>query len=332
MFSTPIVYNIFIRRELIEKVFSRIREIKPQVFYLVSDNGRDDDEKIKVRQNREFIEKSIDWDCKLIKLYTNKNIGVFNIYDYSLSNVFKNEDFCIFLEEDILPEIDFFYFTDELLKKYKDDDSISLITGMNPLIHYPLDQSPSYFFVNGSVNIWGHGIWKRTYQKFIRDFSIDNVDSYSKELIRDRLELIGNIHWFKVFEDSTSRVTSMMEKDLLGLSPQILYNSLFIVPSVNLTSNIGASVDSEHSGPLSTLPKRWRESYFQQTSKLFFPLVHPRFKIADSIYYKMYYKRFKRIGKLRFFLEKVERIFRYLIFMGIKPTLKKVKSKYNKIK
>ena len=50
--------------------------------------------------------------------------------------MFEKEDRGIVLEDDDVVSDSFFYFCEELLEKYKDDERINMICGMNHLGHY----------------------------------------------------------------------------------------------------------------------------------------------------------------------------------------------------
>jgi hypothetical protein len=69
----------------------------------------------------------IDWDCTVVERFLETNVGVWAIYQYILDYVFQFEDRLIYLEEDILPNNDFFEFCNTLLERFKDDERIYMI-------------------------------------------------------------------------------------------------------------------------------------------------------------------------------------------------------------
>ena len=128
-YSIPVVLILFKRFDTLEKILDRIRYVKPQKVYLLSDEGRNENEKNMVQKVRNFVESSIDWDCKIIKKYATKNEGVYNNIALGAKWVFEREEKAIFLEDDNLPEVTFFNFCEEMLNKYVDDNRILWICG-----------------------------------------------------------------------------------------------------------------------------------------------------------------------------------------------------------
>lgn len=47
--------------------------------------------------------------------------------------VFEKEEQAIILEDDCIPNLDFFRYCDEMLEKYKDDERVMMVSGSNYL-------------------------------------------------------------------------------------------------------------------------------------------------------------------------------------------------------
>ena len=107
-FDIPVAMFIFKRKDTVLRIIDRIREVKPQTFYLIADEGRNEEEKALVKDCREAVEKAIDWDCNLIKNYAMENRGVHAQIGMGALWVFEREERAIFLEDDNLPEVSFF--------------------------------------------------------------------------------------------------------------------------------------------------------------------------------------------------------------------------------
>ena len=76
VFDIPVVIFIFKRMKALE-IIDRISQVKPKKLYILSDHGRDDNEKSMVEEVRKAVENRIDWNCEVIKKYANENIGVY---------------------------------------------------------------------------------------------------------------------------------------------------------------------------------------------------------------------------------------------------------------
>ena len=296
-----------------------IQEAKPSKLYLVSDGPRNDSERVIILGHRKSIEEMIDWDVELTTIYLDENIGIDGIMDLTYKKVFEKEDRMIFLEEDIYPSFSFFVFCDELLERYKDDERIFLIGGMNSLGEYPnySNEDPSYFFANG-CSTWGMAIWKRTYSKFQKDFSIlDN--RYNDNIIREFLKIRGQFSTYqrvKFLKDYPQVSVLKGELFLMMFNQNLFFNSLAIIPSKNLILNLGNSEGAENSDTSIFLPKSMRFFEKMKLHELKFPLRHPEFMIADYYHLALQKKLYPPKNSLMRFIQKTERGLRILLFGG----------------
>lgn len=143
-FDIPIVLFLFKRSDTVLRIIKVLSGIKPQKIYLLSDQGRDEKEKQLVEKTRNVIEKSIDWECELIKNYAVENRGVYRNIGEGARWVFEHEKTAIFLEDDNLPEVSFFPYCKELLERYKNNQKVLWICGTNYLGEY--NSEYSYMF------------------------------------------------------------------------------------------------------------------------------------------------------------------------------------------
>lgn len=329
MIKSPVVYNFFVRPEISKIVFEQIRKAKPNILFLVSDGPRSKDENKIILSHRKQIEDMIDWDCKVNKLYFENNIGVDKIMISTYEGVFKNYDRMIFLEEDILPDLSFFGFCDQILEKYKDDESIYLIGGMNFLEEYPKNENPSYFFVN-TTSTWGMAIWRRTFETMQRDLSILD-DDYLMIAIKENFKYKRKENHYKhlIFKKKYPKsLYPDYEFWLMGFNQNILYNSLAIVPSKNLVLNIGDTSNSENSDDIKLYPKRMRKIANMKLYNMDLNLTHPKFKVVDFNYNKILSR--KNVNSVLRSIDKIERAMRILIFGGPKYFVIKLKKRYHK--
>jgi hypothetical protein len=164
--EVPVVFLVFNRPELTERVFARIREARPRTLWVVADGprtGRHDDVE-NCRRVRELIERGIDWRCELVRDYAESNLGCGRRVASGITNAFRQAEEAIILEDDCLPEPSFFRFCAELLEKYRDEPRVGLVSGSH---HQYVSRSgrDSYYFCRYG-NIWGWATWRRAWQKF----------------------------------------------------------------------------------------------------------------------------------------------------------------------
>lgn len=327
-FETPVIYNFFLRKDLINKVFKQIAKIKPKILILASDGPRSDFEINLVEAARLTVEALIDWDCEIFRLYSEVNLGYDRIMDLAFSTCFQLYDRAIVLEEDIYPSLSFFEFCDELLDKYINDDGIFMISGMNYLSEYPINDDPSYIYVNSSSSS-GIAIWKRTFEMFEKNLS-KLLHPYYLDAIKSLMKNRNKFHHYQhlrfVIDNPDFSITHG-EFWLMGLNQNILFNSLCIIPCKNLVKDIGATDDSENSDSLKSLTSRMRKFYNLQVFEMQFPLIHPIYRIVDYNYSKLVKKEFGNRGFFFGSLDKIERIVRVLVFGGPKKFILKVKKR-----
>ena len=129
MFNTPILFVFFNRPEIIETSFKKIQEIQPSTLYLACDGPRNNhpDDVTNVQECKNIIMSMINWNCDVKTRFLTENIGCSKGVSSAIDWLFSNEDRGIILEDDCVPDLNFFIFCDELLERYKDDNRIGMI-------------------------------------------------------------------------------------------------------------------------------------------------------------------------------------------------------------
>ena len=276
----------FIRPDTFEKVFAEVRKARPSKLFLYQDGpreGRGDEEKI--AQCRKIAEEGIDWECEVYRNYQEKNVGCDPSMYNAITWMFSHVDKGMILEDDIVASQSFFPFCKELLDKYENDNRVFTIAGMNHLDVYGPEDA-DYFFSRRSA-IWGWATWKRCIDMFDTDYSfMENkyVLGQMKYQIEALDEKIGTCQWHK---DSGKKYF-----ETIIWNTKSTQNMLDIVPTKNLTANIGVGAGGTHgAGSMDVVPNGLKQVYYKKTYEYEFPLRHPRHMVAD-VYYN---KRFCRI-------------------------------------
>ena len=199
------------------------------------------------------------------------------------SLIWNTVDRCILLEDDILPSVSFFKYCAELLEKYKDDQRIECICGMNHL-GISKDVNSDYFFARQG-SIWGIATWKRAYAERYQ-FDYKN-DAYIMKLLKQRTKH-NPIAWKRLCAYAQSKY---YEGHVAGSEFWIEFNMyaqnrLQIIPKKNLITNIGCTKDAAHSQPLNQLPRGIRRVFNMEAYELEFPLKHAEYVIPDLDYEK----------------------------------------------
>ncbi|MBK6274566.1 MAG: glycosyltransferase [Saprospirales bacterium] len=128
MFSTPILLIVYNRPDYTIKLLEAIKAIKPSVIYIAADGPKNEADKILIDKTRAVF-NAIDWQCTLKTYYREQNegcgVGVSNGIDWFFSQV----EYGIILEDDCIPAPSFFSFTEHLLIKYKENETVMMIGG-----------------------------------------------------------------------------------------------------------------------------------------------------------------------------------------------------------
>lgn len=130
--TTPVAFLVFNRPDTTIRVFEEIRRARPPKLLVVADGARADrpGEAEKCAQVRAIVEQ-VDWECGVLKNYADDNMGCKRRISSGLDWVFANVEEAIILEDDCLPHPSFFRFCEELLRRYRDDERVMMISGDN---------------------------------------------------------------------------------------------------------------------------------------------------------------------------------------------------------
>lgn len=242
-FSTPILLIVFNRPDTTLEVFKAIRNIKPSKLYISSDGARIDkeDEQKKVMIVRELVTNNIDWPCELNTLFHEVNqgckIGVSSAIDW----FFSKEEMGIILEDDCLPNDDFFHFCEEMLIRYSDNFNIFSISGNNFQKNNKLNYS---YYYSKYIHIWGWATWRRAWQKNDLDINFwpewKNSNSWYS-LFTDNIE---RVYWEGIFDLAYNNKIDTW--DYSWIASVWFNNGIAITPNKNLVTNLGFNEDATH--------------------------------------------------------------------------------------
>lgn len=285
MFNTPILYLIFNRPDLVEITFTAICSIKPKKLYIAADGPRigNSIDALNCLIARQYVLSKIDWDCDIKTLFHDTNYGCGKAVSTAITWFFEEVEEGIILEDDCLPELSFFRFCDELLKKYKYEDKIMILSGFNP-INNSKSFTASYTFSIYS-GIWGWATWKRAWSKY--NYFIP--EWYNPQV---RRQITSSFKYHKDAKALANGLDSVVNLECDTWDYQwgfyrTLHNSLGVIPRYNLISNIGFGLDATHTvkgdPKFENLP----------TKQIKFPLQHPPVVLSNELFNDEYNSYFE---------------------------------------
>jgi len=299
-------------------VIEAIAKVKPKKLYISQDGPRNPEEEKEVLNTREAVLSKINWDCQLTVWIHKKNLGLKKHIPGAFDKFFKKEKYGIYLEDDTLPNEDFFYFQKKMLERYKYNNNIFYIKSTNFYPH--VTRSKYSYFSTQLGSVWGLGIWKRSWNLYDRD--ITNLKDFNSKNYGSYIFSKKYIHYLKTF------LYAIKNGKLDTWDYQLNYTAIknrmyFIAPSVNLIRNVGINNNSTN---------LFLQDYESMPENLF-PLKHPEIleydKSRDVLYFdnlmKYYFVRMFLIG-LSFLLPVKLRKGVYRRFISILSFIKHIKS------
>jgi hypothetical protein len=283
-FNTPIIFIVYKRLETTKKVFDKIKAIRPSKLYIVADGPKISSEKPTCSAVKSYIEENIDWECQLIKIYSDYNLGCARRVQSGLDKVFSKEEKAIILEDDTLPDLSFFKFCEELLERFKNDDSVAHISGCN-LQPNAVNFHESYCF-SSIVNIWGWATWRRAWRNFDLNMSSWEKEDQESLLINwctNKREMFGKKKMFDLHCNNPDPWTW----DYQWVYSCWKHNALSIIPRNNLVTNIGIGPEASN-----TKSKISIDMYPKVIQSIDQNLIHPQ-KTRNISFEKKYYRAFQ---------------------------------------
>ena len=262
--TTPVTLIIFNRPDTTARVFEAIRQAKPPKLLVIADGARNDrPDDVENCQAARAIVEQVDWECEVLKNYSDVNLGCRKRVITGLDWVFEQVEEAIVLEDDCLPNPTFFRFCQELLDKYRNDPRIMMISGDN--FQFGRNQTEYSYYFSRYGHIWGWATWKRSWSLFDESMPAWPELRDQKWLIR----LLGNeqaaTFWSRIFQGVYDGFNTW---DYIWLFTLWCHDGLTILPNVNLVSNIGFGSGTHTTMKDSPLAN-------MKTTAIVFPLSHP---------------------------------------------------------
>jgi hypothetical protein len=243
MLTTPILFIVFNRPIHTQKVFEKIRYIKPKKLYIAIDGPRKknkfDNEKIKKVLK---IFENIDWDCKVLFLKRKKNLGCKVAVSEAIDWFFNNENKGIILEDDCVPSPDFFIFCQELLIKYENNLDVYMITGDN--FQDGIVRGEGSYYFSKLTHVWGWATWKRAWSKYDIDISFWPEFKKSSEFKKIFDIKLATNYFSSIFDAVYKKKIDTWDYQWNAC---VWFNKgVSITPNKNLVTNIGFGPEATH--------------------------------------------------------------------------------------
>lgn len=261
-FETPILFIGFNRPDTSREVLKVLEKVKPINLYVAIDGPRKDvkGEKEQCAEVSRLFD-NVNWDCKVHKLIREENLGCAVGVSSAITWFFDNVEQGIIIEDDCVPSLSFFPFSEELLNKYKDSKDIFHISGNNFQNGKMRGDGDYYFSV--IPHAWGWATWRRAWKYFELDFS--------GVITKDIKNFVKNERLLKRYEVCFKNTLNGRYDtwDYPWVYWCWNYQGKSILPNRNLVTNIGFGEGATHT----TNPDSVQSNV--KAYEILFPLNHP---------------------------------------------------------
>ena len=254
LLETPIALSIFNRPELTARVFEAIQRARPRQLLVIADGPRVDrpGEQEAVTQTRKILER-VDWPCEVKTNFSPTNLGCKTRMATGLTWAFEQAEELIVLEDDCLPDPTFFSFAQSLLRRYRDNPRVMMISGDN---FQPGPTSSNSYYFSRWAHIWGWASWRRAWKHYDLEIESWPADKINGSLAKSVDSPAEYQYWSNVFDQVHQGQIDTW--DFSWAHAMWKQNGLAILPEVNLVTNLGFSDSATHtidpSSKLANLP------------------------------------------------------------------------------
>jgi hypothetical protein len=284
--ETPVALIIFNRPQETAQTLAAIREVRPKQLFVIADGPRSDAERVLCEETRAVIDTNVDWPCDVQKNYSDTNLGCGQRPATGITWLFERVEQAIILEDDCIPDRSFFYFAQELLAKYANDERVLHIAGSSFQEHNHRFKRNESYYVSILPNWYGcFATWRRAWKLYDYDMKTwpalrDSgalIDLFQNPAAYERFAKVWDDYYYK-------RITNAADGPWQFTC--MSHNGFCLTPTVNLVKNIGFNERGTHTkqeDDRSKLPMRTMP----------FPLVHPAElhfdRAADNYTFRFYF-------------------------------------------
>ena len=224
-------YNRYKHFEITLKSLSKNHLSKESELYIFCDGPKNLSDKKKISRifnlyllNKSFKRKQI--------IFRKKNIGLKKNITQGVSQILKDYDSVIVLEDDMISSKYFLTYMNEGLKKFKNYSKVASIHAYM----YPLKKKfkNKYFFLKGA-DCWGWGTWKRSWKKLSLNSKKLSIKIEKNNLIEE-FNYNNTYNYFKMLKKNIKTNKSWA---ICWYASMFLQNMYTLNPTTSLIKNIG---------------------------------------------------------------------------------------------
>jgi hypothetical protein len=245
--TSPVLFLIFNRPEVAAQSFACIRRARPPRLYIAADGPRADrpEEEDLCMQTRRIVD-TVDWPCSVKTLFRKHNLGCAKGVSTAISWFFQHEEEGIILEDDIVTHPDFFSFCEAMLERYRHDERIMHISGIN--MQFGIKRGDASYYFSEIMHCWGWASWRYAWKRF--DYSMYGLSGFIKNDLPKKFTSPAVVAHFQTI------LRYVRNNTIDSWATRWLYSiwqagGLCLQSNVNMIKNIGFSASATHTTGMS---------------------------------------------------------------------------------
>lgn len=270
----PVLVIGFNRPDFMQAQIAAVRAARPARLYVAVDGPREGrpDEVARCAGVRECV-KLVDWPCEVKTLFREKNLGCKLAPAQAIDWFFSQEESGIILEDDTHPTPGFFRFVSEMLKRYRNEEHVGMVSGFN-FFDLQSDRTRSYHFSRIAMMSGGWATWRRVW----RLYDIE-MRAYLPQLDEITRRTPMTAYFRRVFRQEARRAHERNDAwDYQFTLMMFATGKLGVVPRVQLITNVGIDVnEATHTGGYNYYAPRW-----SVVGTMDNPIIHPEAIVCDE--------------------------------------------------
>jgi hypothetical protein len=240
--ASPVLLLIFNRPDETAQSFAGIRRVRPPRLYIAADGPRANrpGEEELCMQTRRIID-AVDWPCTVKTLFRKRNLGCAKGVSTAISWFFQHEEEGIILEDDIVTHPDFFSFCELMLERYRHDERVMHISGMN--MQFGIKRGEASYYFSEIMHCWGWASWRRAWQKF--DYSMPGLAGFMSRDLAKKFASPDTVAHFRTMLQLV-RNNTIDTWDTRWHYSIWHAGGLCLQSNINMVKNIGFSASATH--------------------------------------------------------------------------------------
>ena len=190
----PVLLIIYKRQEYVIDILKQLKASGVKKIFIASDGPKVEDIEL-VNDCRSLIVNSINWPCKVEKMFDQENIGPCQFIPKAITWFFMNVEKGIILEDDCVPLCGFIEFCSENLDRYSNSSNIFQISGFNNISIISSGESRELLKTIYPIG-WGWATWSNRWHKYYSQSRFSKMKIF-RYLLNNKVGIFKIFYWFR---------------------------------------------------------------------------------------------------------------------------------------